>query len=76
MRVMRLLRQQYREQPNDRQKRAHVIHGCDPVPVSELAQHRRAQTGDAEREAKEQPGDEPDTSGQQLLRVHKDRGER
>ena len=52
------VRQQRRKQPDRRQERAQLIHELDARAIGETAEHRRPESGDAERETKEHARDE------------------
>ena len=70
------VRKKRRQQSNRRQERAHAIHKLDARRIRQLAQHRRADPAQAEREPEEEPRDRADPSRNQLLRVNHDRRER
>ncbi len=70
------VRQEGGEQSDQRQERAEPVHGLDAGDVGDPAQRRRADAGEPEREAVEDAGDHAHASGQQVLRIDQDGGER
>src|SRR5690349_17621794 len=56
--------------------RADVVDEINAGVIGELAERRRADTTQAERQAEKQAGDHADSSGHELLSIDQDRGER
>jgi len=70
------IRQKRRQQPDERQVGAQPVDELDAGRVGEPAERGRSEAAHAEREAEEDAANRPDPAGDELLRVHEDRGER
>jgi hypothetical protein len=70
--LARLARQERRQQSQQQQERRHPVDRLDAGEVGELAQRRGAEATQAEGEAEEHAGHQPDPPRQQLLRIDQD----